>query len=89
VRFSMTVIGPGTVVGSPPPSLYDVSRGGGQVTFTIETIPGRLYRAFYKDDLDAPAWTQLDRDFVAAGSSASISDNVNLSHRFYRVLQVD
>ena len=61
----------------------------GQATFTIETIPGRTYRVFYKDDIDAPSWTQLGPDFVAANATASLSDNVVSPRRFYRVQQVN
>jgi len=43
----------------------------------------------YKDDVSAPAWTQLDRDFVAANPIASITDALSNPQRFYTVLQVD
>ncbi len=71
------------------PVLRSVASVNGQATFTIETIPGRTYRVFYKDDLDAPSWTQLGPDFVAANATASLSDNVVSPRRFYRVQQVN
>lgn len=71
------------------PRIYAVASTGGQATFTIETIPGRTYRVFYKDELGAANWTQLDQDFVASNSSASLTDAVPQPQRFYRVLQVD
>jgi hypothetical protein len=73
----------------PGPKIYSFASFNGQTTFTIATTPGKTYRVFYKDDLAAPAWTQLGPDFVAANSTASLSDAVTLPQRFYRVFQVD
>ena len=44
---------------------------------------------FYKDDLAAPDWLQLDRDFVAANPIASITDTLAGSQRFYVVVLLD
>jgi hypothetical protein len=71
------------------PILRSVARVSGQVLFTIQTIPGRTYRVFYKEDLGAPSWTQLGPDFVAANPTVSLSDNVIAPRRFYRVQQVN
>ena len=60
-----------------------------QFIFTIETIPGHTYRVSYKNHLAAPIWTQLDPDFVAANSTASMTDILSVPQRFYRVLRVD
>ena len=79
----------GAPVGTPPPQLHSVAGPGGQITFTIDTIPGRTYRAYYKDDLAAETWTQLARDFVAANETASLTDTLASAQRFYRVQQVD
>ena len=61
----------------------------GQLSLSIETIPGRTYRVWYKDDLSAPNWTLLDRDFVAAGTLISITDLSMATQRFYRVEQAE
>jgi hypothetical protein len=71
------------------PSISLVANHGGHSTFTFESIPGRTYRIVYKNDLDDPAWLQLERDFVAANTTASITDTAILAQRFYRVLQVN
>jgi hypothetical protein len=86
-------------VGTPPasnpapgivgPPIYSVVNIGGQATFTFDTIPGHTYRVFYKDDLNAPTWTELDRDFVAANASTSITDLFIAPQRFYCVFQVN
>jgi len=39
--------------------------------------------------VDAPTWTQLDRDFVAANASTSISDPTALPQRYYAVVRLD
>jgi hypothetical protein len=77
------------VVGTPPPIIHSFAGPGGQFTFSFDSVPGRAYRVLYKDDLMAPSWTQLDRDFVAANPIASITDTLSQPQRFYIVLQVD
>lgn len=90
--FPITLRPPAQVIivgTNPPPVLYGVGGPGGQFTFTIGATVGHTYRVFYKDDVDAPAWTQLARDFVAANPYASITDGLAAPRRFYRVEQVD
>ena len=59
-------------------------------SFSFITIPGHTYRVLYKDNVNAPTWTQLQRDFIAANSSASITDLMGArTRRFYKILQVD
>jgi hypothetical protein len=89
VTFTFTVLGPTVVAGVPRPVIQSIAGPAGQVTFTIETIPGRTYRVWYAADPAAPSWTQLDRDFVAANSYASLTDFIVSPQRFYRVQQVD
>ncbi len=91
LTFIMTVRGTNTPVVTevPPPALYSFAVPAGQMTFTIETIPGRTYRVQYTDDLGAVAWTSLGPDFVAANPYASLSDPARAAHRFYRVFRLD
>jgi len=92
MTFSYIVRLPGTVStnGALGPQIHSVAAvTGGQATFTIDTTVGRTYRVFYKDELNAPLWTQLGPDFVAANPTASISDSAANPHRFYRVQQVN
>jgi hypothetical protein len=59
---------------------------GTNVLFTFSTVAGRTYRVEYKDDLSQPAWTPLDSDRLASGSSLSVQESVVLNgRRFYRV----
>jgi hypothetical protein len=74
---------------TPPPVILTVAGPGGQVTFTIETIPGRTYRVLRTDNLSPPTWVLFDRDFVAAGTTASLSDTFTVPRRFYQVLRLD
>jgi hypothetical protein len=71
------------------PAIYSFALGAGQATFTFDAVPGRTYRVLYKDDLSAAVWTELDRDFVAANSAASITDFITSPRRFYQVLKLD
>ena len=77
------------VTGTPPPIIHSFAGPGGQFTFSFDAIAGRTYRVLYKDDLSAPAWIQIDLDFVAANPIASITDTLSNPQRFYTVLQVD
>lgn len=70
------------------PVLDTVGRPAGQLIFSIATLPEHTYRVLYKDNLGAPVWTQLAPDFVASGTTASITDPADVPQRFYRVLQV-
>jgi hypothetical protein len=71
------------------PVIQSFASFGGQATFTIETIPGHTYRVLYKDDLNAPTWTQFAPDFVAANTIASITQDNSAPARFYVVQQLD
>jgi hypothetical protein len=81
VSFTVTI---GSPYG-PPPVIYEVANVNGMATFTFTANIGRTYRVFYKDNLEGATWTQLDRDFVAANTSVSITDHLNAQRRFYRV----
>jgi hypothetical protein len=79
--FTITVV--------PPPSLSSVTLTDGALNFTWNTYPGKTYRMVYKSDLNAPAWTPVGPDTVAAGYLLSGSDtNLVDQQRFYRVMQV-
>jgi hypothetical protein len=80
----------GVVVIPPtPPSFERIFTAGGQVSFSIDTVPGRLYRVTYTDDLAGGIWMPLDTDFVAGGPVASLSDALATPQRFYRVQRLD
>jgi hypothetical protein len=69
----------------------DISHsGGGQVSLTFGTIPGKTYRVEFKNDLNAPTWTPLGGNILANSNSLTVMDNMgSLPQRFYRVVQVD
>ena len=88
--FIMAVRTNGVVIIPPtPPAFERIFSAGGQVSFTIETVPGRLYRVSYTDDLAGGIWSALDTDFVAGGPLASLSDARATPQRFYRVLRLN
>jgi len=71
------------------PHLFAVAGPWQPITFAIESQPGHAYRVYYTDTLFPPRWTQLFPDFVASGTTASITDTPASASRFYRVLRVD
>jgi hypothetical protein len=88
--FVMSVRTNGVVVLPATPPVFDqIFSVGGQVSFTIETVPTRTYRISYTDDLSSGVWTRLDRDFVAAGPQASLTDPLATPQRFYRAQRMD
>ncbi len=93
VSFLITVVSTNSVstnnAGTPGSIIYSAARVDGQTTFTFDTIPGRTYRVYYKDTVDALMWVQLDRDFVAANPSTSLSDPTAQPQRYYTVVRFD
>jgi hypothetical protein len=57
-----------------------------QFGFSWPAIPGRNYQVLYKDQLEDPAWSPLT-NFVATTNSASFSESMSPTQRFYRVTQ--
>jgi hypothetical protein len=79
-----------TIAVVPPPRLSLATITNSVMNFAWSTYPGKTYRVVYKDDLNAPSWTPLDTDAIAAGYLLFGSDTNTPSHqRFYRVLQVN
>ena len=88
--FMFTVPGgPGGTPINAGPVVYSIAAINSHAVFTINTLVGRTYRLLYKDDLSSTAWSQLDRDFVAANATASITDYMLVPVRFYQILQLD
>ena len=74
----------------PPPVAMITGDGGTSVFISFDTIPGRTYRVDYKNQIDAPMWTQLSAPIPAVGSSLTINDNIGANpQRFYRIVQED
>ncbi|MCX8090275.1 MAG: hypothetical protein N3I86_04975 [Verrucomicrobiae bacterium] len=85
--LSTTVSFTATVV--PPPALDSVSVSNGVITITWSAIPGRTYRVEFKADLAAPGWTALSPEVTAGGPTASFSEPIAETQRFYRVVALD
>ena len=65
-----------------------ISRDG-RVILAWPSQPGRTYRVQYKNDLNAPAWTDLGRDITATDSTLSTVDETSacVGQRFYRLTE--
>jgi hypothetical protein len=75
--------------GQPNPvSLQSIQLAPGIATLTWTAEAGRTYRVQFKNDLRAPAWTDLPGDIPAAGPAASRADSSlgTNAQRFYRVV---
>ena len=70
----------------PRPTIQNLVVSGPDFWLTWSAIPNRKYRVQFKDNLDDPVWTDRVPDVIASGASASLSDPLGPSQRFYRVL---
>jgi hypothetical protein len=59
----------------------------GNVRLSWSSVPGRVYRVVYKDNLAAPDWTDLTGDLVAEANVLTWATpaTAEINHRFYRV----
>lgn len=73
---------------SEPLQFTTVTRPGGAISLTWNTIPGRTYRAEFRNSLSAD-WNPLGNDIPATGPTATITDPAGPARRFYRVIRVD
>ena len=73
------------VVALPPVTI--ITHGAGNVSLSFPTITGKSYQVQYKDNLNAPTWTNLGPGFTAGpGNATTINDNIGANpHRFYRI----
>jgi hypothetical protein len=64
--------------------------GGGSRQLVWSGNPARSYRAEFKDDLNAPTWTQVAGTISWNGSVATITDSTvgGSSHRYYRAVRL-
>ncbi|PYM14119.1 MAG: hypothetical protein DME18_07455 [Verrucomicrobia bacterium] len=68
------------------PVLLSPKISGGNLIFSWPAIPGRTYRLQYKPSLDETLWTELPRDIVAPDNTATASDAVSFTNRFYQLV---
>jgi hypothetical protein len=86
--YTAGVPGNGTITlgnGAPVVSLPKVSGNNMQITWT--TIPGKVYRVLYKNDLRLPNWTDLSGNVTATATTTSWTDTTTAasSQRYYSV----
>jgi hypothetical protein len=74
---------------TPTPEILSPEISGENFTLTWNSLAGKTYRVQYKDNLEDTDWTDLLPDVVATGATASKSDAVGNSQRFYRILALD
>jgi N-acetylmuramoyl-L-alanine amidase/Immunoglobulin I-set domain/Ig-like domain from next to BRCA1 gene/Immunoglobulin domain len=68
-----------------PPITVSLGVSNQDLTIGWNSISGQTYRVEYKDDWSATTWSNLAPDVPATGPSASITDTITFSQRFYRV----
>ena len=70
----------------PRPTIQSFAVSGPDLVFTWNAIPNTKYRVQFKNNLDDPNWTDLLPDVTAVGTTASKSDPLGPSQKFYRML---
>jgi hypothetical protein len=74
---------------TPPPQILSPEISEDMFTLTWSALPGKTYRVQYKNDLDEVDWIDLLPDVTAESTTASKSDPIGNSQRYYRVFAVD
>ena len=74
---------------TPPPDITSYESDGENFTLTWNALAGKTYRVQYKDSLDDTNWMDFVPDVTASGPTASITDPLVSTQRFYRVLSLD
>jgi hypothetical protein len=77
-----------TVTLAAPLNFQSTETAGGQFTLIWNSLPGTRYRVLRVDEVTATNWIPLVPDIVATGTTASVSEPVAASQRFYRVQTV-
>jgi hypothetical protein len=68
------------------PQITTISTSNGTVQLTWSAVTGQTYRVQFKDSLSAPAWSNFSGTITASGPTASATDPLGTSMRFYRVV---
>lgn len=71
---------------STPPLFQSLTKSAGTMLLSWTAEPGRLYQVQYKIALTQTSWSNLGIPFAATNHTASISDVMTDSQRFYRVI---
>jgi len=70
------------------PSIVDAAVSAGNFNLTWTAIPGQKYRVQFKNDLTDLNWSDLVPELTANLDTATKSDSLSVTQRFYRVLVV-
>ena len=62
-----------------------IQSSGTNVTFSWPTVVGQMYQPEYSDDLGTSNWISLGPPIAGTGSSASFTNDLDASHRFFRL----
>jgi hypothetical protein len=73
----------------PPLRIASATVSGTNILLTWGSISNTTYRVQYKGALDNSAWNALTPDVTATGSTASATDPIAPTQRFYRILLVN
>ena len=77
------------LVTAEPPQIQSIVVTNGYATVTWTASPESNYRLQYKNDLNAPEWSDVQPDIIADGPTASATDKVGaVSQRYYRVVRL-
>jgi hypothetical protein len=77
-----------TIMAPVPPSFLATVFSEGMVSFSWTATSGAAYQVQYNSSLTATNWTDLGGQIIATNATASVTDSVSDTQRFYRVLQV-
>jgi hypothetical protein len=72
-----------------PISISSIGVSNATVTITWASIPGTTYRVQFKNNLGDTSWSNLVPDVTATGTTASQTDAVGTTRRFYRIMLVN
>jgi uncharacterized repeat protein (TIGR03803 family) len=67
------------------PAFQSITLGQGSVTFVLSTVARHVYQLQSASDLISGNWSNVNKAFLAAGSTATSSDMVTNTQRFYRL----
>jgi hypothetical protein len=77
-----------TILAPVPPVFQSAALSADKVSISWTATSGVAYQVQYNSSLTATNWTNLDGLVVATNATASMTDSITNSQRFYRVLLV-
>ena len=74
--------------GQPAPLAAPQIARPGNLRLNWQSVPGVPYQVQFKNQLDAPSWSNLDLTIIASATNALADVPIVGTARFYRVIQV-